>query len=416
MDSIRIVGGKPLQGSIGIQGSKNAALPMMAATLLQEGICALKGCPKIADVKYMEEILRSLGALVWWEGDTLYIDSTSITGTEIPREYGEKMRSSVVVMGSLLGRMGKANIPYPGGCVIGTRPINLHLLALARLGAAIEEIDGILHVTAKELRGAEIVFKKASVGATQNALLAAVKAKGDTKLSGCAAEPEVVWLCRFLNEMGARIEGTGTDTLTVRGVESLHAIEFVIPADRIVAGTYVCACAATRGEIRLENPPLEEMDALLGAYTKMGGQYEVKGGKLFLCGKGVQFPISYLETQVYPGFPTDMQSPMMAVLASIPGKSHIRETVFEDRFKVAAQLTKMGARIVIDGRDAIVEGVPQLTGSQVFAQELRGGAALVIAGLGARGTTYINNRHFIERGYEHICDDLAALGGNIRRD
>lgn len=416
MDSIKIVGGKPLEGSICIQGSKNAALPLMAAAILHEGITVLHHCPQIADVKYMEAILKSLGARLWWEKDSLFLDTRQIVDTKIPRQYGDKMRSSIILMGSLLGRMGKATIPYPGGCVIGRRPIDFHLKAMKSLGATIEEQDGLLHCHAPGMTGSEIIFPKASVGASQNAILASVCAKGETRLYGCAKEPEVVWLCRFLDKMGARIDGIGSPDLIIHGVSQFKDIEFTVPADRIVAGTYLCACAITRGYIEIENPPIVEMDALLKTYLKMGGQYEVNGGKLTLCGNRELHPLSYLETEVYPGFPTDMQSPLMAVLTKVSGKSHIRETVFEDRYKVASQLTRMGARIVIDGRDAMIEGVSGLTGSNVFAEELRGGAALVVAGLGATGTSCILNRHFIERGYEHICEDIASLGGIISKD
>jgi len=415
LDSIRIDGGIPLEGSLHIQGSKNAALPMMAAAILHEGITVLHHCPKITDVKYMEEILKSLGAAVWWEGNTVYIDAASVSKHSISKEYAENMRSSIVVLGSLLGRCQEAAIPYPGGCVIGSRPIDFHLMALEKLGAVIEEKDDILYVNGKELTGATVVFSRSSVGATQNALLAAVKAKGRTILKGCAIEPEVIWLCRFLRQMGAQIQGIGSDTLSIKGVTVFQNTEFIVPPDRIVAGTYVCACAITRGEICIENALVGEMEALLDVYTKMGGQYEVKGGKLLLDGKRVKRPVSYLETEIHPGFPTDMQSPVMAVLAAIPGKSHIRETIFEDRFKVVSQLLCMGADIKISGKDAWIEGVPTLRGATVSAQELRGGAALVIAALGAHGETCIENRHFIERGYEHICEDISSLGGSIRK-
>lgn len=416
MDSIRIEGGKPLCGSIHIQGSKNAALPLMAAALLHDGLTVLHNCPRIADVRYMEEILKSLGVRVWWQENSLYMDAANIKNVLIPEEYGNKMRSSVILMGSLLGRMGKVSIPYPGGCVIGRRPINYHLMALQSLGANIEERDCMLHGSADYLCGTKIYFPGPSVGASQNAILACVLARGHTDLYGCAIEPEVVWLCRFLNEMGAKIEGIGTPDLAIEGVSSLHGIEFTVPADRIVAGTYLCACASTRGNIVIENPPVEEMRSILAVYEKMGGQYEVKGGKLHLYGEQIEKPIVYLETEIYPGFPTDMQSPLMAVLVTAAGRSHIRETVFEDRFKVVPQLCRMGARVIVDGRDALIEGIPSLNGSHVFAEELRGGAALVIAGLGAQGVTHIANRHFIERGYAHICEDLSVLGAQISKE
>ena len=247
MNEIRIEGGNPLTGEVRIQGSKNAALPMMAAALLHKGKSVLHHCPKIADVFVMEEILRELGMQIRHEGDTLTLDPAHVEKTEIDCCEGQKMRSSVILLGSLLGRFKNASVPHPGGCVIGERPIDLHLYALERLGAVFEEKEGVLTARTDGLVGSTIHFPKVSVGATQNAVLASVLARGTTHLEGCAREPEVVWLCRFLNACGARIEGTGSDTLTITGVEELHGTEFTVPADRIVAGTYVCACAATRG-------------------------------------------------------------------------------------------------------------------------------------------------------------------------
>lgn len=415
MNDIKIIGGHPLTGEIRIQGSKNAALPMMAAALLVEGKCVLKNCPRIADVRIMEEILRELDVKTRWLGDTLLLDTGYTAGSDIDRSAGSKMRSSVVLLGSLLGRYGVASIPHPGGCVIGERPIDLHLYALKRLGTEFLEKDGILYAHTKGLTGTDIHFPKVSVGATQNAVLAAVKARGTTVITGCAREPEVVWLCRFLNSCGARIKGTGTGKLVINGVEHLHGTQFTIPPDRIVAGTYVCACAAVRGEIVLRNAPLEEMKALLDVYEKIGGQYQVVGGKLSLCGKWIDRPLKRQGTEVYPGFPTDLQSPLMAVLATVPGESCLVENIFEDRFKTASQLVLMGAHIDILGKEAYIRG-GELHGACVEARELRGGAALVIAGLAASGETIVGNRQYIERGYEDICRDLTELGAVIVRE
>lgn len=415
MNEIRIEGGNPLTGEVRIQGSKNAALPMMAAALLHKGKSVLHRCPMIADVFVMEEILRELGVQIQHEGDTLTLDPSHVRKTEIDCCEGQKMRSSVILLGSLLGRYHSASVPHPGGCVIGERPIDLDLYALERLGAVFEEKEGVLTARTEGLVGNTIHFPKVSVGATQNAVLASVLASGITRLEGCAREPEVVWLCRFLNACGARIEGTGSSVLTITGVEELHGTEFTVPADRIVAGTYVCACAATRGELVLEDAPVEEMEALMRVYEKMGGQYEVIGGKLSLCSKWVQVPLKRQCTEVYPGFPTDLQSPLMAVLCTIPGESCLVETIFEDRFKTASQLQHMGADVRVDGRKAVIRG-GTLHGAAVEAQELRGGAALVIAGLAARGETLVRNRQYIERGYEDICRDLSQLGAVIERD
>lgn len=416
LDEIRIAGGKPLYGTVSVQGSKNAALPMMAASLLHRGVSVLKGCPKIADVLCMERILRELGASTWWEDHDLYMDCTHADGTEISCAFTGKMRSSVILLGALLGRNGKGCLGYPGGCVIGQRPIDLHLYALRKLGAVIEEGSFFISAECSGLLGNEISFANRSVGATEQGILGAVLAKGETCLKNCAREPEIKWLCRYLRGMGAEIWGDGGDCIYIKGVEELKGGELQVPADRIVAGTYLCACAATRGKVTLENPPEGELDAFLEVYRKIGGQYKVKSGKLVADGSGVRYALPFLETEVYPGFPTDLQSPLLTVLATIPGESHIREMIFEDRFKAAAELNRMGAGITIAGRDAWIQGGTALHGCTVYAEELRGGAALVLAALAASGETVVRGYSYICRGYEHICEDLAALGGVIMKD
>lgn len=413
MDEIHVSGGKPLCGNVLIQGSKNCALPMMAASLLHRGISVLRTCPRIADVFCMEEILRTLGAVTWWQGHDLYLDCTQADKTVIPRAYSEKMRSSITLLGAMTARNKKGSIGYPGGCVIGKRPIDLHLYALRCLGARVREEDSCIISECERLQGSRIVFEKSSVGATQQGILAAVTARGETCLENCAREPEVVWLCRYLKIMGAKIIGEGSTTLVIHGVEDLGSGDIRIPPDRIVAGTYVCAAAATRGKITLENAPVEEMGAFLDIYRKMGGQYEVKSGTLEVNGKNIGFPVPFVETGVYPGFPTDLQSPVMAVLSTVPGTSVIRENIFEDRFKVASELTKMGAHIRIQGKEAFIEGGYPLHGCTVTARELRGGAALVLAALCAQGETCVKGAGFISRGYEHICEDLEKLGSCI---
>lgn len=413
MDEIHVSGGKPLCGNVLIQGSKNCALPMMAASLLYRGTSVLRACPRIADVFCMEEILRILGAVTWWQGHDLYLDCTHADQTVIPKAYSEKMRSSITLLGAMTARNKKGSIGYPGGCVIGKRPIDLHLYVLRCLGARVTEGDYCIASECERFQGSRILFEKSSVGATQQGILAAVTAKGDTCLENCAREPEVVWLCRYLKIMGAKITGEGSRTIMIRGVDCLGPGEIRIPPDRIVAGTYICAAAATRGKITLENAPVEEMGAFLDIYRKMGGQYEVKSGTLEVTGKNIGFPVPFLETGVYPGFPTDLQSPVMTVLATIPGASVIRENIFEDRFKAALELTKMGAHIEICGKEALIEGGYPLYGCTVIARELRGGAALVLAALCAQGETCIKGAGFISRGYEHICEDLKKLGGCI---
>lgn len=416
MSYIRIYGGKPLSGCLKMQGSKNAALPILAAAILHPGKTILHNCPRIRDVNYMLEILKSFQAKIDWEGDTLVIDCTHLKFSAVPSVYGHQMRSSIILFGAMLGRFGRAILPQPGGCIIGERPINMHLDVLHALGAEIGERDGFLYGVCPLLKGNDFCFLKSSVGATQQAILAAVKAEGVTRLYGCAREPEVVHLARHLNSRGADIRGIGSRDLEIHGVEQLCDVQDQIPPDRIVAGTYLCACAATRGQIQLEDAPVEEMQSFLQVYHKIGGQYEVKSGKLVADSRRVGLPLPFVRTEVYPGFPTDLQSPLMAVLALSKGTSHIRETIFEGRYRIVSELRKMGAQIEVSGQDAWIHGVDALRGGRLQAKELRGGAALVVAGLAAQGETLVEDCGYIERGYEHICEDLQALGGNICRE
>lgn len=412
LDEIHVTGGNCLKGSIMVQGSKNTVLPIMAAALLQNEICILKGCPQISDVLCMEEILQILGVVTWWEDHDLYLDCSRVEGTEISEFYTGRMRSTVILLGALLGRNQKGKIGYPGGCVIGKRPIDFHLYALKCLGAQISEENGIIHAECKKLKGNEICFAGKSVGATEQAILASVLAEGETIIKNCAGEPEIQWLCRFLRLMGARIRGEGEDCIHICGVQSLHGAEMRIPADRIVTGTYLCAAAASRGCITIENAPEGEVDAFLEVYRKIGGQYEWKSGKLIADGRRICFPLPFLETEVYPGFPTDLQSPLLAVLASVPGESHIKENIFENRFKICSELVKMGADLEIRGNEVCIRGC-RLKGCRVRAEELRGGAALMIAALSADGESVIEGGSFIRRGYEDICKDMRSLGAAV---
>lgn len=413
---IYIEGGKQLFGTVSIQGSKNAVLPMMAASFLHKGTSVLRGCPKIADVFCMEEILRELGAKTWWEGHDLYLDCSACDGTEISTAYTGKMRSSVILLGPMTARNKKGKIGYPGGCVIGQRPIDLHLYVLRCLGVHIREEGEFVEAASRGLQGKEILFPAKSVGATEQGILTAVLAKGVTILKNCAGEPEIIWLCRYLRKMGAKISGEGSSRVIVEGVEHLESGEIDVPPDRIVAGTYICAAAITRGMIEIENPPENELGAFLEVYRKMGGQYKQNSGKLIIDGRTVHNPVPFTETEVYPGFPTDLQSPLMAVLATVPGKSCIREKIFEDRYKAAVQMKRMGAHITVKGRDAFIEGGFPLKGCTVKAEELRGGAALILAALACEGISCVEDCSFIERGYEHICEDLKALGGILTED
>ncbi len=414
-DRIYIEGGHQLKGSVCIQGSKNAALPMMAASLLHHGTSILKGCPKIADVFCMEEILQNLGAVTWWKGHDLYLDCTNADGSLVPFSFTGRMRSSVILLGALLGRTGKGSLGYPGGCVIGKRPIDMHLLVLRSLGAVITEEGEILTAKCEKLKGTIVSFPKRSVGATQQGILGAVLAQGESILQNCACEPEIQWLCRYLRSMGACIQGDGSDRICIQGVEHLNAGCIQVPPDRIAAGTYICAAAVTRSRILLENIPEGELESFLEVYRKMGGQYKGNSGKLVVNGKNVHRPVGLVETGVYPGFPTDLQSQVMAVLSTVDGRSCIRETIFEDRYKVAEEFRHMGADIRISGCEAVIHGGRRLKGTCVKARELRGGAALMLGALAADGVTVLEGYSYIQRGYEHICQDLKQLGAAVKR-
>ena len=406
-------GNGPLEGEVKVQGSKNAALPMMAAAVLHEGRTVLHNCPRIADVFEMEAILRSMGVKTAWSGHTLELDCNKICETGIPGEETRTMRSSILLLGSMLGRCKRIRIGYPGGCTIGARPVDLHLDAMKKMGVLIRETEGEICGECPEgLSGAHIHFPISSVGATENALLAGVTARGETLLENCALEPEIMHLCHFLQAMGAEIRGIGTRKIWMRRAAALRDVEYTIPTDRIVAGTCLYAAAATRGQIGLKDVDPQEMKSVLRVYEKMGGQYEWKSGKLIANGAGIQFSVPFLETEAYPGFPTDLQSPLLAVLATVPGISRIRENIFENRFKICSELTKMGAHIEVRGSEVKICG-SRLKGCRLRAEELRGGAALVIAALAADGESVIEGVPFIRRGYEDICRDLRYLQAEV---
>lgn len=415
MESIDITGGNTLCGEVSIQGSKNAALPLLAASVLIKGVSVIHNCPRIADIFSMIGILESIGCDVDFVGHCLKIDATNITSTVLPEEYVRVMRSSIIFIGAMLSRKKQVSLHYPGGCVIGERPIDLHLAALKKLGVEFKEEGENIEAVAGHLEGNRILLPFPSVGATQNIILAAVLLKGTTIIDGAAKEPEVTELCRFLVKAGARIDGIGTKTLQIEGVPSLHEIEFTVVADRIVAGTYLLAGAATRGAVLIENAPVYQMEAQLCMLKSIGAKLHVEKDKIFLNGEEANHPIPFMETEVYPGFPTDMQSPLMAVLARAEGISIIRENIFENRFRIVKELKRMGARIFLKDNQALIYGVERLEGTRVEAEELRGGAALVIAGLLAEGKTKIAGLSYIERGYEDIVRDLKCLGAKIEK-
>lgn len=414
MECLEIIGGRPLHGSVRVQGSKNAALPILAAAVLHRGVTVLHNCPKILDVVYMAKILEGLGCVVGWEGSTLTVDAKHISSVRVPALLGERMRSSIILMGSLTGRMGEAQIPYPGGCSIGARPIDLHLQGMKAMQAEVEDREGILHVRAKRLKGTKISLRLPSVGATENLVLAGVLAEGITVIEGAAKEPEIQELCAFLNAKGAKICGAGSSCIRIQGVEALQDTHHILMADRIVAGTYLMATAATRGRVLLEEAPWDQMGAVLQVAGKMGVTWSVNDKGLAIEAEEAKQPIPRLATEVYPGFPTDLQSQVMAVLSLAGGESVIAEQVFESRFRCAGQLNRMGAWITVDGREAWIRGGAKLRGARVRVPDLRGGAALVIAGLSANGRTVVEDEGYIRRGYEDISGDLRKLGGNIR--
>ena len=412
MGRYRIEGGRRLNGRVRVQGSKNAALPMMAASLLQKGTVILKRCPRIDDVRCMEEILRYTGARTWWQGEDLFLDCSDIVTGKIPGAYGDKMRSSVFLLGGLLPRLGEASVCYPGGCAIGQRPVDLHLAVLGRLGAELRETEEGITAAAEHLKGCSHSFPRVSVGATENGILAAVLAEGETCLENCAREPEILHLCRFLRRMGASIQGEESGTVRIQGRKELYPAEMEVPGDRIAAGTYLLAGAATRGTVALEGAPAEEMSALLELYREMGGQYTVNSGTLFTDSRRIRKILLRTATGSYPAFPTDLQSPLAAVCAALEGEGRIRENIFEDRYQAALEMRKLGADICVQGRELVIRG-GALTGARVAAGDLRGGAALILAGLAASGITEVENSGYVERGYQQIEKNLTMLGGCV---
>lgn len=414
MDAIHILGGNALFGETKIQGSKNAVLPVMAAALLIKDVCMIENCPHISDVYHMRQLLESIGCKVIQSDGTLSIDARNILEDTMSGDHVTGMRSSITLLGAMLGRIGEVTMAYPGGCVIGERPIDMHLNALRRMGVAIYEKEGCFTARADTLEGAVIRLPVSSVGTTENIILAAVMAKGVTVIQNAAKEPEIVTLCEFLREAGAVIEGIGGSVLIIQGGHRLHGVRFRVPADRIVAGTYLMSVLGAGGHIFLEDAPIAQMRSMIRVAEDIGAEIHVTKEGLNIIAKDYKRPIPYIKTEIYPGFPTDMQSPLMAVLSTCEGESVIEETIFEDRFRIVKQLRKMGASIELKGRrQAVIQGVDSLLGCEVTAEELRGGAALVIAGSMALGETVVKNCHFIERGYEDICRDYRNLGVHI---
>lgn len=416
MSAIQIRGLTPLCGKIKIQGSKNAVLPMMAASLLSRGTTVIRHVPAIADVFCMMGILDSLGCRCSFAGGVLTVDASVVDSVRIPEEFVGKMRSSVIVLGPLLRRMGEAVTYYPGGCVLGKRPIDLHLYALRCLGAEIDEAGGVILARAKKLKGREIKFRLPSVGATENTLMAAVMAEGVTVLKNCAMEPEIGELCSFLAAMGAKIEGIGTSTLIIEGTKELSACEFELGGDRIAAGTCLGAVMTASGDVAVEGVRAEYLREPIRCVEKMGGRVTISGDgmevRLQMNGRprGVT-----IRTGPYPQFPTDLQSPFLAVTCIAQGESRIEETIFEARFEAARQMRLFGAGIQLEERLAVVRGIFPLKPAIVKAPDLRGGAALILAAFAADGLSIISGSSHIERGYEDICRDFRSLGAEMEK-
>lgn len=414
MDKILVKGGKPLTGKVVVSGAKNAVLPIIAASVLAGGQVELDDVPDLTDVDIIAQVIKSLGAKVSRQGNRIDIDPTGVDNYEAPHELVSQMRASVVVMGALLGRLGRARISHPGGCAIGSRPINWHLKGLEALGAEIRMDHGYLEAVTSGLRGARIYLDFPSVGATENIMMAACLAKGATVIENAAQEPEVVDLANFLNEMGGKVRGAGTNIIKIEGVSALNgAVHSIIP-DRIEAGSYLVAAALTGGNVLVENVIIDHLKPMIAKLRESGVAVSEEETGLRVQGrfslKGVD-----IKTQVHPGFPTDLQAPMMALTAVARGTSIITETVFENRFMHVDELKRMGANIRIEGRTAIVDGVDKLNAAPVKATDLRAGAALIIAGLIADGETEIGHVQHIDRGYENIVDKLNGLGANITR-
>ncbi len=405
-----IKGPQRMHGELLVQGSKNAALPILAATILGKGIFIIHHCPKISDVKHMLELLEDAGCRIHWEGHMLIVDTRELCNYRVSCGGAGKMRSTITLLGSILGRMHRVEIPYPGGCTIGKRPIDLHLRGLEQLGAVFEHQEHTLSGRAEALHGARVYLDFPSVGATENVLLAAVLADGTTVLHGAAMEPEIVELASFLRKMGADITGDGTPVITVKGVSKLHAAEYIIPSDRIVAGTYLFGAVMTCGEVRLLHVPVTHLGHLPELLEQMGAVVEAEDDWIYVRMERQCRPIPYMVTAPYPGFPTDLQSALMAALSTASGMSFIEEKIFEARFQIVEELRKMGASVVSEDTFALIDGNAKLHGAHVEARELRGGAALIMAALAAEGETCISGMEYVCRGYEDINSDLKKLG------
>lgn len=416
MQKLIIEGKTRLSGEIDVQGAKNSALPLLAATILSHGESILTNCPKLTDIYAACRILSYLGCKCKVQGNIAVIDTTSLTNFEVPNDLMREMRSSIIFLGAILGRLGECRLSFPGGCELGPRPIDIHLSALRKMGVTIKEEFGILDCKVEnELLGAKIVLPFPSVGATENIMLAAVLAKGETKIKNAAREPEIADLANYLNVCGAEIYGAGDSTITINGVEDLTGCQHEVMPDRIAAATYMATAAVTGGELILSNVRLADLDSVIPVFEEMGCYMFPFDNTLYINAKEMLKPVKNVRTMPYPAFPTDAGALVMAAACKARGTSVFVETIFENRFKHVDELVKMGASINVEGKVAIVEGVKKMYGTTVEATDLRGGAALVIAALGAEGKTTVENIRHIDRGYEEIEKVLSSVGAKISR-
>ncbi len=412
MSYVTMEGGNRLEGEVLLQGSKNGTLPLLAASILCKGQVILRHCPRISDVTDLLEALSFAGVRSRWETDTLYLDTRSATPFFFEEGLARRTRGGVLFLGAFLGRFGEAAMAYPGGCVIGARPIDLHCKVFRSMQVSLEErAEGIYAKGTPS--GCRITLSYPSVGATENAILAAACGKGITEIYGAAKEPEVEGLCDFINRAGGRIYGGGSNRIVVYGVKELHGAEYCVPGDRIVAGTYLCAVAMTGGEVILRCTKGMCMDGIKGWLEVAGLKLRTEQDRICLCRPRMLFPIKKLVTAPHPGFPTDMQSQMTALLSVVPGESCITETVFESRFGVVEQLCRMGARLDCDGDRVLIHGGSTLHGAEITASDLRSGAALIMAALAAEGRSVLHGYEFVARGYEGICKVFRSLGAKI---
>ena len=415
MQKLKIAGGRRLSGTVRASGAKNAALPILAASLLTADPVVLHNVPDLADVKTMNKLLSGMGVAVEKIGDSSYrLCAADVTGTEAPYDLVKTMRASILVLGPLVARFGAAKVSLPGGCSIGARPVDQHIKALKRLGADIEIDHGYVVATSKRLKAARIVTDMVTVTGTENILMASVLAEGTTVIENAAREPEVVDLANLLNAMGAKITGAGSSVITVEGVERLHGAEHAVIADRIETGTFLCAALATRGDVTVTNAAPHTLEAVIGKLKEAGAVVETGNDWIRVKMDGRPKAVD-VRTVPHPGFPTDMQAQFMAVDAVAEGSARIVETIFENRFMHVPELQRMGADISVDGHTAVVKGVEKLEGTTVMATDLRASACLVIAGLAAHGETVIDRIYHLDRGYEHIEAKLSALGADIVR-